>query len=301
MTDEFFPNFERATLALDSVSYFARIGGPADAPAVALLHGFPQTHESWHAVAPALAEHFRVVCLDSKGYGRSDAPVGDSRHEAYSKRSLGRELAQLMSSLGHHTFAVAGHDRGALVGYRLALDEPETVSALVVLDNYPTSVIWDYMATEPSFTPHWRTYALPYPQAEQAMTPEQIENLVRVHTADGTLDSLDPRALAAYQSTWDQPDRIHAFCEDYRAGATIDPDLDRADLEAGRVVSCPTLILWGEKFLGAAPERADDIWRRTFAPEAVGVEVPGGHFNPEESPEATTNAMRDFLSTALCD
>jgi haloacetate dehalogenase len=293
---DLFPAFESVTEEAEGVRLFARVGGAADAPPLVLLHGFPQTHACWHAIAPDLARHFRVVCLDLKGYGQSEAPHGDGGKRTYSKRTLGRETAAFMEALGHKSFALAGHDRGALVGYRLALDEPERVTALAILDNYPTSVIWDFMANDPSFTPHWRSYARPEPIAEKEMTVSEIETLLARHTGEGTLSPLLPEAVTAYREQWSTPERVHAFCEDYRAGATTDPDLDRADLAARRTIEAPVLVIWGEKFLGAAPELPDSIWRRTFAPNAEGIEVPGGHFNAEEAPGQTLAAMQEFFA-----
>lgn len=294
MTD-LFPGFESHTVDIGGLSLFARIGGPRSAPPVVLLHGFPQSHACWHHVAPGLAEHYRVVCLDLKGYGRSDAPEPESP-TTYSKRTMAREVVQFMAALGHSTFSVVGHDRGALVGYRMALDSPETVRTLAILDNYPTPVIWDSMAADPSFTPHWRTFAADDGTAEAAMKPHLLEELAAAHTESGTTDVLGIDALEDYRPTWSDPARIRAFAADYRAGSTVDPDLDRADLEAGIKVTCPTLVVWGEAFLGRAPESPTSIWRRTFTPGAVGVEVPGGHFNAEESPTETTEALLQFWS-----
>jgi len=295
MTD-FFPGFDSVTSTVDGVELFARVGGPADGAAVVLLHGFPQSHLCWHMVAPTLATRFRVVCLDLKGYGRSQAAPGDPDHVGYSKRTMAAEVVAFMAALGHDRFSVVGHDRGALVGYRLALDTPEAVDALVICDNYPTPVIWDNMAVDPNFTPHWRAFAAEGTDAEDAMAPDLLEKLVAAHTASGTVDELGDDVMNEYRSDWRDPARIHAYCEDYRAGAGIDPQLDRADLAAGRAVTCPALVIWGEAFLGKAPESTVDVWRRTFAPHIVGVEVPGGHFNPEESPAETTAALMDFLS-----
>lgn len=296
MTEGLFPNFTSQYVQIWDVEFFMRIGGPSDAPPVVLLHGFPQTHECWHLVAPQLARTHLVACLDLKGYGQSSAPRGDTAHAAYSKREMGKEVIAVMKSLGHERFSVVGHDRGALVGYRMALDAPEVVDKLAILDNFPTHVIWEYMAANPDFTPHWRSYAEPEPQAEAFMSAEQIETLVRNHTGDGTLTTFDPAALARYRLSWTDPDRIHAFCEDYRAGAGADPEADKIDIAAGKTVECPTLIIWGEKFLGHGRETPTEIWQRTFAPQATGVEVPGGHFNAEESPQETAQILSQFLN-----
>jgi haloacetate dehalogenase len=296
MTKDLFPGFASRSVQVDGIDFFMRIGGPDNAPPVVLLHGFPQSHECWHSVAPELARTHKVVCLDLKGYGQSTAPRGDNGRSAYSKRTMAREVIAVMKSLGHDRFSVVGHDRGALVGYRMALDAPEVVEKLAILDNFPTHVIWEYMATNPNFTPHWRSYAKPAPEAEEFMTPDQIEALLRNHTAEGTLTPFEPSALENYRRSWDDPDRIHAFCEDYRAGAGPDPEADRTDIAAGKTMACPTLIIWGEKFLGHGSETPTEIWQRTFAPHACGVEVPGGHFNAEESPQETAASLAEFLN-----
>lgn len=290
-----FPGFESVVADAHGVKLFARVGGPEAGAPLVLLHGFPQSHLCWHQVAPTLAEHFKVVCLDLKGYGRSEAPAGDADHRAYSKRVMAAEVVAFMAELGHQRFSVIGHDRGALIGYRMALDTPQAVTSLVVLDNYPASLIWDRMATDPEFTPHWRTFAQEGPEAEASMTRQSLDRLMANHTMTGTLDAFDGDVLASYRDDWSDPAHIRAYCEDYRAGATIDPDLDRADLARGTVVGCPSLVIWGEAFLGRAPEKPTEIWQRTLLPRVTGVEVPGGHFNAEESPKETAEALIAFL------
>ncbi|MEJ1179645.1 MULTISPECIES: alpha/beta fold hydrolase [unclassified Pseudarthrobacter] len=296
MTIDLFPGFTARSVRVDGLDFFMRIGGPENGSPVVLLHGFPQTHECWHGVAPELARTHRVVCLDLKGYGQTSAPKGDGGVATYSKRTMAQEVISVMKTLGHDRFSVVGHDRGALVGYRMALDTPEAVEKLAILDNFPTHVIWEYMATNAAFTPHWRSYAQPAPKAEEFMTTVQIEELLRNHTADGTLTAFAPAALENYRRSWADPARIHAFCEDYRAGAGSDPEADRADIAVGKTVDCPTLILWGEKFLGHGDETPTEIWQRTFAPHATGVEVPAGHFNAEESPKETAASLVAFLN-----
>jgi len=296
MDTDLFPGFESRWVDALGLRIFARVGGRASGPAIALLHGFPETHACWHRIAPGLADTHRVVCIDLKGYGLSSAPAGDGGREAYTKRTMAREVVATMTALGHTRFSVVGHDRGALVGYRLALDMPDRIERLAILDNLPTFVIWEMMAADPTVTPHWRTMAEPAPKAEAMLDRRYMETMLRVHTADGTLDCFDPDALEDYRRNWAEPARIHAFCEDYRAGARADPDADRTDMANGRTIECPTLILWGEAFLGRMSEGPLDIWRRTFAPDAIGVEVPRGHFNAEESPGETLAALQDFLA-----
>lgn len=158
-SQDLFPGFSSEFIEIPAGRIFARIGGDASLPAIVFLHGFPETHASWHKIAPALTQTHRVVCLDLKGYGQSDAPKGDVGHTDYSKRVMGQEVVQVMEKLGQSRFIVAGHDRGALVAYRIALDSPEKIEKLVILDNLPTSVIWDLMAEDPGFVAHWRTMA----------------------------------------------------------------------------------------------------------------------------------------------
>lgn len=289
--NDHFPDFDSVFADADGVKLFARVGGPQDGQPVILLHGFPQSHLCWHRVAPTLAAKFRVVCLDLKGYGQSEAPRGSD----YSKRQMGAEVVAFMAGLGYPRFAVVGHDRGALVGYRLALDSPAAVERLVLMDNYPASLIWDRMAVDPEFTPHWRTFAQADAAAEASMTLQSLDRLMADHTESGTLDDFDADVLTAYRRDWADPAHIHAYCEDYRAGARTDPELDRADLALGAVINCPALAIWGEAFLGRAPEKPTEIWRRTFAPHITGTQVAGGHFNAEESPADTAAAVMEFL------
>lgn len=293
---DLFPGFDSQFVEIPAGKFFARTGGNPSNPALVFLHGFPETHASWHKIAPSLANTHHVICVDLKGYGQSDAPHGDAAHTSYSKRIMGQEVIEVIRSLGHATFSVAGHNRGALVAYRIALDHPEVMEKLVILDNLPTSVIWDMMALDPNFVTHWRSMATPAPAPENAMDRDYMENMLRVHTADGTLDCFEPEVLDNFRESWSQVDRVHAFCEDYRAGAGADPDADRLDLAAGNVITCPTLILWGEAFLGQAEEPPLVTWQRTFAPKAIGVELPRGHFNAEESPSETLAALQSFLA-----
>ncbi|MGY2050682.1 alpha/beta fold hydrolase [Methylobacterium sp. JK268] len=300
MPADLFPGFESRWIDLPDGRFFARVGGPAEGPPLLLLHGFPQTHACWHRVAPALARTHRVVCLDLKGYGWSAAPRGDAAHEAYSKRRLGRESVAVMEHLGHARFALAGHDRGGRVGYRLALDEPGRVERLALLDILPTVMQWRRMEADPSAYPHWRFLAEPAPGPETEIARQgpdpYYEGLLRTWTGDGSLDAFGREALALYRQSWNVPDRIHAMCEDYRAGAGPDRAADEADLASGRTLACPTLLLPGSGFVGRGgldPMLA--AWRETFAPQAEGVVIASGHFVAEENPQETLRALEDFL------
>ncbi len=305
MTDDagsaLFPDFEPLWIDTPSGRWFAHAAGPAEAPPVLLLHGFPQTHAMWHRVATDLARDVRVIGLDLKGYGWSDAPKGAPDHGTYAKRTLGREIVALMERIGHVRFSIVGHDRGARIGYRLALDEPGRVSQLALLDIVPTCVQWDRIEANPQINPHWPFLAGPEPEPEREIGRDPdayFESLLRAWTADHTLGAFDRRALDLYRQSWNVPERIHAMCEDYRAGGADGPDraADLADLAAGRTLAMPTLVVASRDYLDhGKPETALDAWRRTFAPKAHGVSVPGGHFMAEEQPAAVLAALNGFL------
>ena len=257
---------------------------------VLLLHGYPQTHAMWRHVAPPLvAAGHRVVSADLRGYGRSHKPPAGDRHEAYSKRTMAAELVAVMAALGHERVAVVGHDRGGRVSYRMALDHVDVVTKLAVLDIVPTIEQWDRLrgtATVGAF--HWMFLARPHPFPERLISsdPEYWLRTVCDGWAGGAFD-VDEYVRAF------TPDVIRASCDDYRAGADIDVEIDRADRDAGRRIACPTLALWGERSLGRATPL--DVWSR-WCDDVRGEAVPCGHFLAEEAPEATTTALRTFLA-----
>jgi haloacetate dehalogenase len=298
MSDPLFPGFE-AAVAAGPVGPIAYVSG-GSGPPVVLLHGFPQTHAMWHKIAPAVATRFTVVAPDLRGYGASAAPGGDATHDTFSKRAMGDDVVALMRALGHERFAVVGHDRGARVGYRLALDRPDRVERLALLDIIPTLSMWEQMDGKRAMQVyHWTFLAQPAPMPERliAGAPEywQDEKL-KSWAGPKSLAPFDPRALDAYHAFFREPARIHACCEDYRAGATLDVERDRADRDAGRRIACPVLVLWGDKGIPAASSTPLDVWHATFAPQAVGGSVESGHFLPEENPEQTLAALLPFLA-----
>jgi len=302
MTDDLFAGFTAHWIDTEAGRIFARSAGSG--PPVVLLHGFPQTHAIWHRIAPILAESHRVVCMDLRGYGWSSAPRGDGGREAYSKRAMGRDVVAVMEALGHVHFAVVGHDRGARVGYRLALDHPGRVERLALLDILPTFHVWRQIKAATFPAAHWEFLARPAPEPETEIGRDPLpyfEGLLAKWSGSGNLDAFDPRALASYRASCNEPSRIHAFCEDYRAGATVDVEADEEDLAAGRRIMCPTFVIWSEFYLtrGSASESGAetslDVWRRTFAPQAEGIQVQSGHFVAEENPADTLAALRRFL------
>lgn len=300
--EDLFPGFETLWIEGPDGRWFARAGGPSDLKPLLLLHGFPQSHAMWHRVAPALARHRRVICLDLKGYGWSEAPRDVPGQSDYEKRILAREIVGLMERLGHGHFAIAGHDRGARIGYRLALDQPSRVEKLAMLDIVPTCIQWERIEAEPSNYPHWRFLSRPAPEPEKTIAENPngyFEGLMRDWTAGGDLGVFAPAALDLYRQSWNVPERIHAMCEDYRAGGADGPDraADIADLQAGRTLQVPALILSSRDYLDKGrSESALDVWRRSFAPKAIGASIPGGHFLAEENPQDTLAALEQFLA-----
>ena len=292
-----FPGFETRRLpAADGIEIFARVGG--NGPPLLLLHGYPQTHLIWNQIAPALAREFTVVAADLRGYGQSSCPRGDGGRRTYSKRSMGEDMMAAMMALGHERFAVAGHDRGARVAYRMALDHPEAVTHLAVLDILPTLEVWQRITADAAIAAyHWSFLAQPYPLPETLIATDPAYYVVHTlesWTAAKNLECFGFDALSAYKSALDDPMRIHAVCEDYRAGARIDRELDADDLKAGKTIACPTLVLWGSSYVGKGGASPLDIWR-PWCREVSGAEIPSGHFLAEENPEATLAALLPFL------
>jgi haloacetate dehalogenase len=292
---DFFPGFAKREIAVGDVALHLRIGGAG--PPLVLLHGYPQSHAMWRRVAPALAERFTIIVPDLRGYGHSSAPASRNG-EAYSKRVMGADIVALMGALGHQRFSLAGHDRGGRVSYRLALDHPERIEKLAVLDIVPTGEMWRGMdAARAMSVYHWMFLAQPEPLPETLISRaprEYIDHTLASWTATKSLECFGEAALESYRAAFADPARVHATCEDYRAGATIDRAADEADLAAGKKIAPPLLALWGEAGIPAAGASVLDVWRR-WASDARGHGVPGGHFLPEEAPEETAKALMDFF------
>jgi haloacetate dehalogenase len=294
---DLFPGFESHWIPTPAGKTFARSRG--DGEPLLLIHGFPQTHAMWHRVAPKLAERFQVIAMDLRGYGWSSAPRGEADHSTYSKRAMGEDVVAVIEHFGHIRAHVAGHDRGGRVAYRLALDHPGRVRKLAVLDIVPTREMWGLIeAPGSTLAPHWRGLARPAPLPEdeiRAKPAALIDELMAGWTAAKSLKGFDPRAVEAYRAFVQDPSRISAMCEDYRAGATLDRAADEADLKAGRGIGAPVLALWGDRGLPAASPDPLGLWR-PYAPDATGQAIGGGHFLPEENPQATCDALMAFFS-----
>ncbi|MDE5416263.1 alpha/beta fold hydrolase [Alkalihalobacterium chitinilyticum] len=269
-------------------------------PPLLLLHGYPQTHVMWHKVIDQLADRFTVVATDLRGYGDSSKPKGNSDHSNYSKRVMAEDQVEVMRELGFDEFYLVGHDRGARVGYRLALDHPERVKKFVALDVVPTLLM--YEKTDMIFARyyyHWffLIQVAPYPEELISQDPSYFleTNLIKLARYQSISES--PFSMEAYEEylrCFQIPNAIHAMCEDYRAGASIDLVHERDDLAANRQIECETLVLWGENGVVDKCFEPLEEWKK-FANNVKGKSLPCGHFIPEEVPELLLEELFAFL------
>ncbi len=275
------------------VTIRARIGG--DGPPLLLLHGNPQTHMMWHKIAPALAEHFTIVAADLRGYGESSKPPSAHGHESYSKRMMARDQMAVMRHFGFTRFALVGHDRGGRCGYRMALDHPECVERLAVLDILPTYE--HYRRTDMGFAMgywHWFFLAQPHPLPEKLIGGDPESFFKRSWPGGGALPAfLAAEAVEDYWRAFSNPATVHAICEDYRAGATCDYRNDEADF-GKRTIACPLLVLWGSTGVVGRLYDPLEVWRG-WADDLCGEAIEAGHFLAEERPKETLDALLRFL------
>ena len=291
-----FPNFRALQVEVDpTCTINAIIGGSG--PPLLLLHGHPQTHAIWHRVAPRLAEHFTVVACDLRGYGESSKPQGAPDHANYSKRAMAADMVAVMQSLGFATFCVLAHDRGARVAHRMALDHPQAVERMALLDIAPTLAM--YEQTSDAFARaywHWFFLIQPAPLPERLIEADPaayVRDVMGKRSAG--LAPFDPRALAEYQRCLALPGAAHGICEDYRAAATIDLEHDRFDRDAGRRLALPLMVLWGEQ--GVVGRCFDPLaeWQRVAA-DVQGGALPCGHYIAEEAPDMLLERVLPFLA-----
>jgi len=282
-----FEGFELENIHTGEATLRVRHGGSG--PPLLVLHGHPQTHVMWHKIAPRLAEDFTVICPDLRGYGGSSKPPTTPDHEPYSKRAMARDMVALMRGFGFEEFSLVGHDRGGRVAYRLALDHPQHVQRLAVLDIVPTAEMWRKADKEFGLTDwHWFFLAQPYPFPERIIR-QSPENFYFPNRG-----KFDPEALEDYLRAVRNPATVHAMCEDYRAGATFDHALDEAD-RGHRYICCLLLVLWaGKDELGRWFD-VPEVWRG-WADDVQGQAVDSGHFLAEEAPDETYGALQAFLT-----
>ena len=282
--------FDGFTLSMvDTGEAVLRVRQGGSGPPLLLLHGHPQTHMMWHKLAPRLAQDFSVVLADLRGYGESSKPPTAPDHAPYSKRAMARDMVALMQRLGFEQFDVAGHDRGGRCAYRMALDHPERVRKLAVLDIIPTYEA--FRRADMRFALgywHWFFLAQPYPLPERMIGANPDNYYFR-----GTRDLFAPEALADYLRCVHDPATIHAMCEDYRAGATIDYVLDQADYGQRRI-ACPLLALWGSRGQLETWYDVVSIWR-DWADDVRGRAIDSGHYLAEEAPDATYAELAAFF------
>jgi haloacetate dehalogenase len=254
----------------------------------------------WHRVAPALADEFTVICADLRGYGASGKPPSGPDHAPYAKRAMAHDLVRMMETQGFQRFAVAGHDRGGRVAYRMALDHQDRIERLAVLDIIPTGEV--FARTEAlqalSFWP-WSLLAQPTPLPERLIAAEPEAAVDSALGGWGSeAASFPPQVRSAYIDALRSPESVHAICEEYRAAATIDATQDAQDREANRRIACPTLVLWSrDSGLDRWYESAGGplgIWR-DWADDVRGRAVSGGHFFPEQNPVDTIAELRGFF------
>lgn len=296
-----FAGFESERMDVGDTTVFFRRKG-AGRPLL-LLHGFPQTHLMWHQIAPALAHDFHVVCADLRGYGSSGTPASAADHSPYSKRAMAADMVELMRALGCERFSVAGHDRGARVAYRMALDHPPNIERLAILDVVPTMDAFAHADARfaLAFWP-WSLLAQPEPLPECLLGADPQAVIDHALSQWGSSpSSFAPEVRHAYIDALRNPSSLHAICEEYRAAAGIDIEMDRADQHAGRRIACPLLVLWAQGS-GLDTWYADvggplEIWRR-WANDVQGHSLKGGHFFPEGNAAETTTELHRFFSGA---
>ncbi|HET7270592.1 MAG TPA: alpha/beta hydrolase [Rubrobacter sp.] len=286
-----FEGFERERVETPGAEIELVHGGQG--PPVLLMHGYPQTHSMWHLVAPRLAEDFTVVAADLRGYGDSSKPFGDEDHSTYSKRAMAADQVAAMASLGFDSFAVVGHDRGARVGHRMALDHTDRVTKLAVLDIVPTRHIFETVGKDLATDYyHWFFFIQPYDLPETMIGANPSYYLRKKLGGWGTsLETFAPEALAEYERCFDAA-TIHASCEDYRAAASIDLVHDEAD--RGRKVECPLLTLWGGRGVMERIYDVEAVWRE-YAADVRGRPIDAGHFLAEERPDESAQELGNFL------
>jgi haloacetate dehalogenase len=294
---DWFPGFVQERVRVGDLQLNVRhnLAAASGRPPLLLLHGFPQTHAMWHRLVPLIGGRFAIVAPDLRGYGDSDKPASDATHAAYSKRAMAADVVALMRGLGFDRFSACGHDRGGRVAHRMALDRPDAVERLMLLDISPTKTM--YERTDMDFARayyHWFFLIQPEPLPERLIGADPAFYLRTKLGGWGShgLDIFDPRALAEYERCIRDPATIHAMCEDYRAAASIDLEHDRAD-ERSRI-ACPLRVLWGQRGVVHRLFAPIEDWQARAARPVSGRATPGGHYIAEESPQLLAEEILAF-------
>ncbi len=294
--NELFPGFEENRIETPDISFAVLTAGSG--PVILLLHGYPQTRSAWHRIAPVLAENYTVVVPDLPGYGESR--VTGNWQGMGSKRRMAKSLREMMLALGHLRYAVVGHDRGGRVAYRMALDFPETITALVSVTVVPTPEMWEGVSKAFGMGAwHWFMMAQPAPLPEKLMAadPRFLIDLTLGKMAEN-IERIDPLALEDYRFAFDNPDVRHAMCEDYRAVAATDETDDLADRMSDRKIQVPVLLFWEKDRLYGGGREPLDIWA-DWASKVQGKGIGGGHLLPETAASEMLEDLLPFLEKAI--
>ena len=300
MAELIFPGFENRMVSIGDQTISVYVGGTGTP--LLLLHGYPQNHATWIKLARPLAKNFTCVIADLPGYGASSIPADAADHESFSKRRMASLLVSVMASMGYPIFNVMGHDRGARVAYRMALDHPATIRRVAIIEIIPTSDMWEAFNAEMAMKAyHWSFLAQPFPLPETLIAANPIfylEWTLRSWAKGHRLDAFDSRSLESYRVQIRDHARVHAMCEDYRAGASIDRRLDLSDKARGAKINAPLLFVWSKSGFPSATGDPLSLWK-AWAQNLSGAEVDCGHFMPEENPDALLAAAGPFLAADL--
>jgi haloacetate dehalogenase len=289
-----FAGFTQQHIRANGVEINTFVGG--NGPPLLLLHGYPQSHLIWHRVAPELAARYTVVATDLRGYGRSEKPAGLPDHSNYSKREMAKDQVEVMRQLGFDTFHLCGHDRGARVSHRLAVDHPGAVKRVMLLDISPTLTMYEQTTMDFARSYWWWFFLIqptPFPESMIAAAPE-IYLQKKIGWGHGGLKHFTDETYAAYLSCVSDPATMHGMCEDYRAAASIDLEHDRIDRTAGKKIECPVNVIWGKHGVVNRCFKPIEDWRRV-ATDVRGRTLPCGHYIPEEVPEELLSEMTAFF------
>ncbi|TWT11465.1 alpha/beta fold hydrolase [Reyranella sp. CPCC 100927] len=288
-----FEGFQHKIISIDGIDIACVVGGSG--PPALLLHGFPQNRAMWARVAPRLAERFTIVCADLRGYGDSAKPTCLADRSNYAFRAFAADQLGVMRHLGFERFHVVGHDRGGRTGHRMALDHPDSVLSLTVMDIVPTHAM--FMATNRKVAgAYWHWYFLsqpePFPERLIGNDPDFFYETCLVGWGATRISDFDAEMLADYRRAWRQPGMVHGSCSDYRAAASIDLAHDEADID--RKVLCPTLAFYGAAGVMAQLFDIPAQWRQRCA-DVTDASLPGGHFFVDQFPDDTARILLAFL------